>query len=121
MIVDYHMHLRAPDEQIEHTFEAVEPYVETAADRNVDEIGFTEHVYYFEQTRHLWSMPYHLERCVYDIESYVDAVVDAKRRGYPVTAPHAHKPGPPDFYLSAAFRSMRAGSTPLLPLSRLTS
>ena len=88
VIVDYHMHLRAPDEQIEHTVEAVEPYVETAADRNVDEIGFTEHVYYFEQTRHLWSMPYHLERCVYDIEPYVDAVVDAKRRGYPVKLGH---------------------------------
>ncbi|HEY3050752.1 MAG TPA: histidinol-phosphatase [Gaiellaceae bacterium] len=84
MIVDYHMHLRAPDETIEHTVEAVERYVEAAADRKVDEIGFTEHVYYFEQTRHLWSMPYHLERCVYDIEPYVDAVVEAKRLGYPV-------------------------------------
>ena len=29
-------------------------------------------------------MPYHLERCVYDIEPYVDAVVEAKRRGHPV-------------------------------------
>ena len=84
MIVDYHMHLRAPDESIEHTVEAVERYVETAAERGIDEIGFTEHVYYFEQTRPLWSMPYHLERCVYDIEPYVDAVVEAKRRGDPV-------------------------------------
>ena len=84
MIVDYHMHLRAPDESIEHTVEAVERFVETAAERGIDEIGFTEHVYYFEQTRHLWSMPYHLERCVYDIEPYVDAVVEAKRRGHPV-------------------------------------
>jgi histidinol-phosphatase (PHP family) len=84
VIVDYHMHLRAPDESIEHTVEAVEPYVERATERGIDEIGFTEHVYYFEQTRHLWSMPYHLERCVYEIEPYVDAVVDAKRRGYPV-------------------------------------
>jgi len=84
VIVDYHMHLRAADESIEHTVEAVEPYVERAVERGIDEIGFTEHVYYFEQTRHLWSMPYHLERCVYDIESYVTAVVEAKRRGYPV-------------------------------------
>ena len=84
MIVDYHMHLRAPDESIEHTVEAVERFVDQAAERDIDEIGFTEHVYYFEQTRHLWSMPYHLERCVYDIEPYVDAVVEAKRRGYPV-------------------------------------
>jgi histidinol-phosphatase (PHP family) len=84
VIVDYHMHLRAPDESIEHTVEAVERYVEQATERGIDEIGFTEHVYYFEQTRHLWSMPYHLERCVYDIEPYVDAVVEAKRRGLPI-------------------------------------
>jgi histidinol-phosphatase (PHP family) len=29
-------------------------------------------------------VPYHVERCVYDIEAYVDAVSDAKRRGLPV-------------------------------------
>jgi histidinol-phosphatase (PHP family) len=84
VIVDYHMHLRAPDESIDHSVEAVERFVEQAAERGIDEIGFTEHVYYFEQTRHLWSMPYHLERCVYDIEPYVEAVVEAKRRGHPV-------------------------------------
>ena len=78
------MHLRAPDESIDHSVEAVERYVEAAAERGIDEIGFTEHVYYFEQTRHLWSVPYHLERCLYDVEPYVDAVVEAKRRGYPV-------------------------------------
>jgi histidinol-phosphatase (PHP family) len=84
VIVDYHMHLRAPDESIDHTVDAVERFVEQAAKRGVDEIGFTEHVYYFERTRALWSMPYHLERCVYDIEPYVEAVVEAKRRGHPV-------------------------------------
>jgi len=84
VIVDYHMHLRAPDESIEHTVEAVERYVQAAAERGVDEIGFTEHVYYFEQTRSLWSLPYQLERCKHDLDSYVDAVVEAKRRGYPV-------------------------------------
>jgi histidinol-phosphatase (PHP family) len=84
VIVDYHMHLRAPDESIDHTVEAVERFVEQASERGIDEIGFTEHVYYFEETMHLWSMPYQLERCIYDIEPYVDAVVEAKRRGYPV-------------------------------------
>jgi histidinol-phosphatase (PHP family) len=82
--LDYHMHLRAPDESIDHTVEAVERFVESAAERGIDEIGFTEHVYYFEQTRQLWSMPYHVERCAYDIEPYVDAVIEAKRRGHPV-------------------------------------
>jgi histidinol-phosphatase (PHP family) len=84
VIVDYHMHLRGPDESIDHTVEAVERFVEVAAERGVDEIGFSEHVYYFEQTRSLWSLPYQLERCKYDLDAYVDAVAEAKRRGNPV-------------------------------------
>ena len=88
MIVDYHMHLRRPRddgvEEIEHTLEAIERYVDVAAVRGLDEIGFTEHVYYFEQTRSLWSVPYQLDRCRFDMDVYVDAVVEAKRRGLPV-------------------------------------
>ncbi|HEV2712910.1 MAG TPA: histidinol-phosphatase [Gaiellaceae bacterium] len=84
LIVDYHMHLRAPDGSIDHSVEAVEPFVEVAASRGVDELGFTEHVYYFRDTRPLWSFPYHVERCVYALDVYVDAVVEAKRKGMPV-------------------------------------
>ena len=84
MIVDYHMHLRAPDERLEHTVEAIERFVEVAAQRGVDEIGFTEHVYYFTETRDLWSVPYQTDRCEYVLEPYVDAVVEAQRRGLPV-------------------------------------
>jgi histidinol-phosphatase (PHP family) len=84
VIVDYHMHLRDPDERIDHTVEAVERFVEAAAARGIDEIGFSEHVYYFEQTRALWDEPFMLERCVYDLDRYVSAVVEAKERGLPV-------------------------------------
>ncbi len=84
MILDYHMHLRDPDERIVHTVEAVERYVETAAARDVDEIGFTEHVYYFRQTLPVWTVPYQIERCRYDLDAYVDTVVEAKRQGLPV-------------------------------------
>jgi len=84
MIVDYHMHLREDGERISHTVETVERWVEAAAARGVDEIGFTEHGYYFRETRSLWAMPYELERCIYPIEPYVEAVVEAKRRGLPV-------------------------------------
>lgn len=84
MIVDYHMHLRDPEERIDHTVEGIERFVETAAARGVDEIGFTEHVYYFRQTFELWTSPYQTERCVYDLDAYVDAVVEAKRQGMPV-------------------------------------
>ena len=84
MIVDYHMHLRDPDERIDHTVEAVERFVEAAAESGVDEIGFTEHVYYFEQTRGLWQERYMLEHCSYDLDRYVGAILEAKGRGLPV-------------------------------------
>ena len=81
MIVDYHLHLRNSGEAIDHTVEAVERFVETAAERGLDEIGFSEHIYYFRQTRLLWTVPYQTERCVHDLDSYCGAVVEAKRRG----------------------------------------
>ncbi len=84
MIVDYHMHLRDGDGRLDHTVDAVERFVEVAAERGVDEVGFTEHVYYFAPTRRLWTVPYQAERCVHDLDAYVGAVLDAKRQGLPV-------------------------------------
>jgi histidinol-phosphatase (PHP family) len=84
VIVDYHMHLRDEENDIDHTADAAEKFVERARERGIDEIGFTEHVYYFRQTRECWSRPYQLERCVYDLDVYVDAVLEAKRRGLPI-------------------------------------
>jgi histidinol-phosphatase (PHP family) len=84
VIVDYHMHLRDPGGRIDHTTSAVERFVETAAARGVDEIGFTEHVYYFRQTLAVWDQPYESERCAYDLDAYVGAIVEAKRQGLPV-------------------------------------
>ena len=84
MIVDYHMHLRNAREEIDHRTAAVEPFVEAARSAGVDEIGFTEHVYYFRETRPLWTVPYHVERCRYGLDAYCDAVAGAKVRGLPV-------------------------------------
>ena len=84
MIVDYHMHLRDSAEEMAHGVEAIERFVEIAAERGVDEIGFTEHVYYFRQTFEVWDLPYQTERCVYDLDEYCGAVVEAKRQGLPV-------------------------------------
>ena len=84
MIVDYHLHLRDHEERIDHSVGAVERFVEAAVVRGVDEIGFTEHVYYFEQTRHLWDQQYMLDRCARDLDRYVGAVTGAKERGLPV-------------------------------------
>lgn len=84
MIVDLHMHLRNPAEEIDHRVEAVERFVETARSRGVDEIGFTEHVYCFRQTRELWEASIRREPCAHDLGAYVEAVLEARRRGLPV-------------------------------------
>jgi histidinol-phosphatase (PHP family) len=84
VIVDYHMHLRNGSEEIAHDTWWVEPFVEAALVAGVDEIDFTEHIYYFKQTRSLWTVPYQSERCVYDLEAYVDAIMKARGRGLPV-------------------------------------
>ncbi len=87
MLVDYHMHLRAPGggaEQPDQSVEAVERYVERALERGVDEIGVSEHVYYFRQTEEIWDVSDQLAWCRYDLDEYCDVVVEAKRRGLPV-------------------------------------
>jgi histidinol-phosphatase (PHP family) len=87
VIVDYHMHLRRPavaTEEVDHTSEAIERYLETAAARGIDEIGFAEHVYYFRQTYEVWTLEYQTERCVHDLDAYCDTILEAKRQGLPV-------------------------------------
>ena len=84
MIVDYHMHLRGERQEIAHEAGAVDLFVECARKAGVDEIGFTEHGYYFTQLRTLWLVPYQVERCAYDLDAYVDAVAGARERGLPV-------------------------------------
>jgi histidinol-phosphatase (PHP family) len=84
VIVDYHMHLRNRREELVHDTWSVDPFVEAARAAGVDEIGFTEHGYYFKQLRSLWTVQYMTERCVYDIDRYVQAVVEARGRGLPV-------------------------------------
>ena len=84
MIVDYHLHLRDGAGAIDHSVKAVERFVEVAAARGVDELGFTEHVYYFRETRELWDIPYLSERCRFELDPYCEAVLEAKGRGLPV-------------------------------------
>jgi histidinol-phosphatase (PHP family) len=88
VIVDYHMHLREPEEGPPGTYSAdrAEDYVEQARRVGVDEIGFTEHVFHFRQTRDLWEIPFFLDFCTDDLDDYVGAVEEAKRRGLPVKA-----------------------------------
>src|SRR5438552_2345608 len=80
------MHLRGPDDSQLGPYSAdrAEEYVEQARRAGIDEIGFSDHVYYFRQGERLWEIPWMLERCRDDLDDYVDAVVEAKSRGLPV-------------------------------------
>jgi histidinol-phosphatase (PHP family) len=84
------MHLRHPGaesdavELTDHSVAAIERYVDAALAAGVDELGISEHVYYFTETRDLWHMPYQLSKCVCDVERYVGAIEEAKGRGLPV-------------------------------------
>jgi histidinol-phosphatase (PHP family) len=87
VLVDYHMHLRSPREdveELEHTVAAVERFVSRAKERGVDEIGFTEHGYYFEELAPFATTEYERERGKRSLEPYVEAILEAKRRGLPV-------------------------------------
>jgi histidinol-phosphatase (PHP family) len=84
VIVDYHVHLRDGREEIAHDTASIGPFVDAARRAGIDEIGFSEHVYYFAQTRPLWTVPYQVDRCLYDLDLYVEAVLRAKERGLPV-------------------------------------
>lgn len=84
MIVDYHLHLRDEGQHVSHTIDTVERWVDAASAHGLDEIGFTEHAYYFLETRPLLTVPYQVDRCHVSIEPYVEAVLEAKERGLPV-------------------------------------
>jgi len=86
VIVDYHMHLRGPDNRPagRYSAERADEYVEQAHRAGIDEIGFSDHIYYFRQSKHLWDIPWMLERCGDDLDEYVAAVQEAKDRGLPV-------------------------------------
>jgi histidinol-phosphatase (PHP family) len=86
VLVDYHMHLRDSENGQPGNYSAAraEEYVERARRVGIDEIGFSDHVFYFRQFRELWEVPWLAERGVDDLDDYVAAVEAAKSRGLPV-------------------------------------
>jgi histidinol-phosphatase (PHP family) len=80
-----HLRDRAEDERVGHySADRAERYVEQGRARGIDEIGFTDHVFHFRQSRGLWEIPWMVERCADDLDEYVGAVTEAKERGLPV-------------------------------------
>lgn len=75
MLTDYHVHLR-PDEpgttaERYFTTENAKRYREAAAERGIEELGVSEHVYRFMQALAVWSHPFWVESSADDIDEYV--------------------------------------------------
>jgi histidinol-phosphatase (PHP family) len=78
MLTDYHLHLR-PDEEGTtfdryFTTENVERYQAAAAERGIEELGVSEHVYRFRQALDLWRHPLWLENANDDLDEYCEFV-----------------------------------------------
>jgi histidinol-phosphatase (PHP family) len=76
MLTDYHTHLR-PDRSGTppsryFTEENVARYLEAAAARGIEELGFSEHVYRFRESLAIWQHPFWRECALDSLDEYVE-------------------------------------------------
>ena len=84
MIVDYHMHLRDEAGKITFTPDAVRPFLATAWPAALPRSALPSTSTTSARPPRSGTFPYLAERCVYDLDDYCDAVLEAKRQGLPV-------------------------------------
>lgn len=80
MRTDYHVHLESGP----YTLEWVQKYLEVAKQREIKEVGFSEHGYRFKQSKEILYNPWIAERQTEDMDQYVQLVENAKAEGLPV-------------------------------------
>ena len=79
MLTDYHLHLRAddddrPPERSAFTTENVERYVAAAEDAGIEELGCSEHVYRFTDALEIWQHPFWQRQARDDLDAYCEFV-----------------------------------------------
>ena len=79
MLTDYHVHLRADDDDRPPDLEAftaenAERYLEAAAEAGVDDLGCSEHVYRFSAALAIWRHPFWEENATDDLDAYCEFV-----------------------------------------------
>jgi histidinol-phosphatase (PHP family) len=85
VLTDYHLHLRAddddaPPERRAFTAGNVDRYLAAAADAGIEEIGCSEHVYRFRPALDLWRHPFWEEQARDDLDAYCDFVAASPLR-----------------------------------------
>jgi histidinol-phosphatase (PHP family) len=87
-LTDYHTHLRPDDAGADaaryFTERNVVSYLERAAERNVTELGFSEHVFRFKESLKVWRHPLWLEYAIDRLDDYVEFLLEMKSAGYPI-------------------------------------
>jgi histidinol-phosphatase (PHP family) len=88
MLTDYHTHLRPDDPEATadrfFTEDNVLRYLDQASDRNISELGFSEHVHRFEESLTVWRHPFWVENATDRLDDYVEFLLDMKAAGHPV-------------------------------------
>ncbi len=79
MLTDYHVHLRAddddrPPDRGAFTRENAERYLEAAEGAGIDDIGCSEHVYRFSAALDVWRHPFWEENATDDLDAYCEFV-----------------------------------------------
>ncbi|KYO63814.1 histidinol-phosphatase HisJ family protein [Thermovenabulum gondwanense] len=82
---DFHVHI----EQGPYTLKWLKKFIEKAKERNIEEIGISEHIYRFVQAKNIWKggpirNEWHEKRATEDIEEYISLIEKAKKEGFPV-------------------------------------
>jgi histidinol-phosphatase (PHP family) len=88
MLTDYHTHLRPDDTDATaerfFTERNVIRYLEVAADRGIDELGFSEHVHRFHEALEVWRHPFWEQNAVDELDAYCAFVEAMKAAGHSV-------------------------------------
>jgi histidinol-phosphatase (PHP family) len=87
-LTDYHVHLR-PDEPGTNasdyfTERNLARYLERASEQGIDELGFSEHVYRFQEALDVWRHPFWVELAEDRLDDYVEFLLGMRDAGYPV-------------------------------------
>ncbi|AQQ53581.1 histidinol-phosphatase [Planococcus lenghuensis] len=81
MLTDYHVHMI---ETGEFTVDWLKNYVKQAKNQGIDELGISEHAYFFNETSKILSNPWIDNRRGLDFRDYLSLFEQAKEEGLPV-------------------------------------
>ncbi|MGI8313924.1 histidinol-phosphatase HisJ family protein [Halobacillus mangrovi] len=81
MRTDYHVHMA---ETGNLDVEYLKTYIEKAREEGIEELGISEHAYFFQETSDILSNPWVNNRRTLDFKTYQDMFDEAEKQGLPI-------------------------------------